>query len=176
MPLSEDEEEVREDLPSDNEDNDEFYEHLLMQELEAEEQVLDGKKMIPAYWSNRFPSSSTRVLLSSKTPRRVEILLLWTSSLIFWKALEVKKSVPSKRNGRLESKRTRRTKSKVARMTTMKMATSSSLMMLKTVLAAKRKMRAISTSPLSTTPILTDVDMVLEAYHFPVCSQGWRLL
>ncbi len=39
MVLSEDEEEVREDLPLDNEENDEFYEHLLMQELEAEENV-----------------------------------------------------------------------------------------------------------------------------------------
>lgn len=39
MALSEDEEEVREDLPSDNEENDEFYEHLLMQELEADDQV-----------------------------------------------------------------------------------------------------------------------------------------
>jgi len=39
MDFSEDEEEVREDLPSDNEDNDEFYEHMLMQELEDEENV-----------------------------------------------------------------------------------------------------------------------------------------
>jgi hypothetical protein len=39
MAMSEDEEEVREDLPLDNEENDEFYEHLLMQELEAEDQV-----------------------------------------------------------------------------------------------------------------------------------------